>query len=81
MDPRKQIGLSGRTVAPKLLITLGISGAVQFTAGMTGSETVFAVCNDKNASIFDTAHYGIVGDVFEILPKLIENIKQMKGLI
>lgn len=81
MDPRKQIGLSGRTVAPKLLITLGISGAVQFTAGMNGSETVFAICNDKNASIFDVAHYGIVGDVFEILPKLIENIKQMKGLI
>lgn len=80
MDPRKQIGLSGRTVAPKLLITLGISGAVQFAAGMRGSQVVFSICNDKNASIFDVSHYGIVGDVFKILPKLISDIKQMKGL-
>ncbi|MDD3171701.1 MAG: FAD-binding protein [Bacilli bacterium] len=81
MDPRKQIGLSGRTVAPKLLITLGVSGAVQFAAGMRGSQVVFSVCCDKNASIFDIAHYGIVGDVFKILPKLIEEIKTTKGLI
>ena len=79
-DAKKQIGLSGRTVAPKLLITLGISGAVQFTAGMTGSEMVFAICDDKNAPIFDVAHYGLVGNVFEIVPMLIENIKKMKGL-
>lgn len=81
MDSKKQIGLSGRTVAPKLLITLGVSGAVQFTAGMTGSEVVFSICDDKNAPIFDAAHYGIIGDVFEIVPKLIEQIKEMKGLI
>ena len=81
MDPRKQIGLSGRTVAPKLLITLGISGAVQFAAGMKGSQIIFSVCNDKNASIFDVAHYGIVGDVFQILPKLIAEIKTLKGLV
>lgn len=81
MDPKKQIGLSGRTVAPKLLITLGVSGAVQFTAGMTASEVVFAICDDKNASIFDAAHYGLIGDVFEIVPKLIEQIKEMKGII
>ncbi len=79
-DPRKQIGLSGRTVAPKLLINLGISGAVQYTAGMTGSEVVFSITNDKKAPIFDVSHYGIVGDVFEILPKLIEDIKAFKGL-
>lgn len=79
-DPKTQIGLSGRTVAPKLLINLGISGAVQFTAGMTGSEIVFSVNSDKNAPIFDVSHYGIVGDVFEILPKLIANIKAMKGV-
>jgi electron transfer flavoprotein alpha subunit len=77
---KRQIGLSGRTVAPKLLICLGISGAVQFTAGMKGSEVVFSICNDKNASIFDVSHYGLVGDVFEILPRLIESIKSEKGL-
>jgi len=81
MDPRKQIGLSGRTVAPKLLITLGISGAVQFAAGMKGSQVVFSVCNDKNAPIFDIAHYGVVGDVFKILPKLISEVKVLKGLV
>lgn len=79
-DPRRQIGLSGRTVAPKLLINLGISGAVQFTAGMTASELVISICDDENASIFDVSHYGIVGDVFTILPKLISDIKIMKGI-
>ncbi len=80
VDPRKQIGLSGRTVAPKLLITLGVSGAVQFTAGMRGSEIVFSICDDPKASIFDVAHYGLVGDVFVILPDLIRQIKEAKGL-
>jgi len=68
-------------VAPKLLITLGISGAVQFAAGMRGSEVVFSINSDANASIFDVAHYGIVGDVFAILPILIKQIKQLKGMI
>lgn len=80
IDSKKQIGLSGRTVAPKLLITLGVSGAVQFTAGMTGAQTVFAVNKDKNAPIFDVAHYGLVGDVFDILKSLIKDIKEMRGL-
>lgn len=79
-DSRKQIGLSGRTVAPKLLITLGISGAVQFTAGMQGAEIVFSINKDKNAPIFDVSHYGLVGDVFEIVPQLIQSIKEMKGI-
>lgn len=79
-DAKKQIGLSGRTVAPRLLINLGISGAVQYTAGMTGSEVVFSVNQDENAAIFDVSHYGLVGDVFEILPKLIQEIKEMKGV-
>lgn len=79
-DPRKQIGLSGRTVAPKLLITLGISGAVQFAAGMTGSDVVFSINKDPNASIFEVSHYGIVGDVYEIVPQLIKQIKEMKGV-
>lgn len=72
---KKQIGLSGRTVKPKLIIALGISGAVQFTAGMNSSERIFAINKDENASIFNIAHYGIVGDIYEIVPKLISDIK------
>jgi electron transfer flavoprotein alpha subunit len=72
---KQQIGLSGRTVKPKLIITLGISGAVQFTAGMNGSEQIFAINTDPHASIFNIAHYGMVGDIYEIVPKLIEDIK------
>lgn len=79
-DSKKQIGLSGRTVAPKLLINLGISGAVQYTAGMTGSEVVFSVNKDKNAAIFDVSHYGVVGDVFEVLRALIKDIKDLRGI-
>lgn len=79
-DIKYQIGLSGKTVAPKLIICLGISGAVQFTAGMDGSETIIAVNQDPNASIFGVSHYGIVGDVFKVLPMMIENIKKEKGL-
>ena len=74
-DAKFQIGLSGRTVAPKLIINLGISGAVQYTAGMTGSELIISVNDNPNASIFDVSHYGIVGDVFKVLPQLIENVK------
>ena len=76
MDAKRQIGLSGRTVKPKFIICLGISGAVQFAAGMKSSDCIVAVNTDKNAPIFDVAHYGIVGDVNEILPKLIAKIKE-----
>ena len=79
ISPKKQIGLSGRTVKPKLIITLGISGAVQFTAGMNGSERIFAVNSDPNASIFNVAHYGIVGDIYEIVPRLIQDIKSSRN--
>ena len=75
LDAKHQIGLSGRTVKPKLIITLGISGAVQFAAGMKGSDCIVAVNSDPSASIFDVAHYCVVGDVNEILPMLIEKIK------
>ena len=80
-DAKFQIGLSGRTVAPKLIITLGISGAVQFTAGMNGSELIISVNQDPNASIFDISHYAIVGDIYKVVPMLIENIKAGKSII
>ncbi|MBQ6544190.1 MAG: FAD-binding protein [Lachnospiraceae bacterium] len=79
-DPRRQIGLSGRTVKPKLIITLGISGSVQFAAGMRTSERIIAVNNDPNASIFNIAHDGFVGDLYEIVPELIRMIGQENGL-
>lgn len=78
INAKQQIGLSGRTVKPKLIITLGISGAVQFTAGMNSSEQIFAINKDPRASIFNIAHYGIVGDIYKILPQLIEDIKGSK---
>lgn len=75
-DSKHQIGLSGRTVKPKFIICLGISGAVQFAAGMKASDCIVAVNTDKNAPIFDIAHYAVVGDVCEVLPRLIKRIKE-----
>lgn len=75
INAKQQIGLSGRTVKPKLIITLGVSGSVQFAAGMSGAEQIFAVNSDPHASIFNIAHYGIVGDIYEIIPQLIREIK------
>lgn len=80
-DAKYQIGLSGRTVAPKLIICLGISGAVQFTAGMNGAELIVSVNQDPNASIFDVSHYAIVGDLYKVVPMLIENIKKNGKLL
>ncbi len=74
-DAKHQIGLSGRTVKPKLIICLGISGAVQFAAGMKSSDCIVAINTDASAPIFDIAHYCIVGDINEIVPKLIDKIK------
>ncbi|WP_411679330.1 electron transfer flavoprotein subunit alpha [Clostridium thailandense] len=81
VDAKRQIGLSGRTVKPKLIITCGISGAVQFTAGMNNSDCIVAINKDPKASIFNVAHYGIVGDIYEIIPRLINNIKEGKSII
>lgn len=76
MDAKHQIGLSGRTVKPKLIITLGISGTVQFTAGMKASDFIVAINADPDATIFEVAHVGVVGDLYEVVPKLIEKIKE-----
>ena len=78
-DAKKQVGLSGRTVRPKLIITCGVSGAVQFTAGMNNSDYIFSINKDEKAPIFKVANYGIVGDIYEVVPKLIEKIKVQRG--
>ena len=78
-DPKQQIGLSGRTVKPKLLITCGVSGAIQFVAGMDGAEHIIAINSDPKASIFKVAHVGITGDLYKIIPELIEKIKSQKA--
>ncbi len=80
-DAKHQIGLSGRTVKPKLIICLGISGSVQFAAGMKGSDCIVAINTDKNAPIFDVAHYAVVADASEIVPKLIEKIKEARRYV
>ena len=79
IDAKRQIGLSGRTVKPKLILTCAVSGAVQFAAGMNGSECIVAINTDPNAPIFNIAHIGIVGDVYRIVPELISRIKAAKG--
>ena len=78
LDAKRQIGLSGRTVKPKLIITCGVSGAIQFVAGMSGSETIVAINTDPKASIFKIAHIGLVGDLYQIIPELIARIKAKK---
>ena len=75
-DARRQIGLSGRTVKPKLIITIGIYGSVQFAAGMRGAECIIAINTDRKAPVFDIANIGLVGDWYEILPRLLKTVKE-----
>ena len=81
IDAKRQIGLSGRTVKPKLIITCGVSGAIQFVAGMNHSEQIFAINTDPKASIFKVANYAVVGDLYEVVPKLLEEIKKGRAIL
>ena len=79
MPPERQIGQTGKTVRPKIYIACGISGAIQHLVGMQSSDVIIAINQDKKAPIFEVATYGIVGDVFQIVPAMIDQIRELKS--
>lgn len=80
-DPRLQIGLSGRTVKPRLIITCGVSGSVQFAAGMQAADNIIAINSDPTAPIFNLAHYALVGDIYEVIPGLLKRIEKSGSVL